>query len=214
MNDREFWTQVWLGGRTGFHRDAVHPDLPEYAARFLGGAPRRVLVPLCGKSLDLVWLRDHGHEVVGVEIVEHALEAFCEEQGLGAEEHSGPHGRVLRSQGLTLVCADFFAIGPEDVGPVDRIWDRAALVALPPERRIDYAAQERRLLAPGGRILLNAFEYDPSQMSGPPFSVPRDEVAALYPGTTATLLDEAQLGGHPGFERHDHFVVHTWLFEA
>lgn len=210
---KAFWLRAWDEGRIGFHRDAVHHDLHRHQEAFLSGGPHRVLVPLCGKSLDVVWLRDQGHEVVGVEVVPKAIRELCDEQGIHGELSEISDGFVLRAERLVLVCGDFFDLHPDELGTFDRIWDRAALVAIQPERRAEYAAQEQRLLAPGGRILLNAFEYDQRAMSGPPFSVPRAEVAALYAGLRQDLVGAEDVASTLPFPGHEVFLVHTWLLD-
>ncbi len=208
--ERDFWLRAWAEGRTGFHSDALHPTLLAHAARFLGDGPHRVLVPLCGKSVDLLWLRDHGHEVIGVEFAPAAVHAFCAAHGLSPAREDTPHGFTLRTPGLTLLCADFFAIDPLEVGPVDRVWDRAALVAIDPARRAEYGAQIERLLAPDGRVLLEAFEYDQAVMSGPPWSVPRAAIGGIFPSLGATALSCEDTSERVKFPGHREFLVHAW----
>jgi thiopurine S-methyltransferase len=126
-----------------------------------------VLVPLCGKSKDLSWLAEQGHDVIGVEVAEEAIKAFEDEAG--EQEH------------VEIICADFFQLRPKKLGTFPWIFDRGALVALDAEGRAIYAQHEASFLDPGGRIFLIAVEYDDSKMSGPPFSVPETAVRALYP---------------------------------
>ncbi|MES1179425.1 MAG: hypothetical protein ABUL62_34230 [Myxococcales bacterium] len=75
----DYWLERWREGRTGFHLADVNPRLTEHSAVF--SEATRVLVPLCGKSADLEWLVTHGYEVVGVELVELAAQAFFAERG-------------------------------------------------------------------------------------------------------------------------------------
>ena len=184
----EFWLSRWEEGRTGFHREDVHADLIRFEDRFLGDGPHRVLVPLCGKTLDLAWLASRGHTVVGVELSPVAAAALFEQAGLTpTKTEDGPFTRWTAGS-ITILQGDVFEATPERVGPIDRIWDRAAIVALDPPRRERYAATVRALLPSGGLILQNAFAYDQSQMDGPPFAVPEDEIAAHYAGWDRTLL--------------------------
>jgi thiopurine S-methyltransferase len=201
-----FWLERWKQGQHGFHREGVHPDLEGRVDRFLDDGPHRVLVPLCGKSHDLAWLADQGHTAVGVELSEVAVRAFFEEQERPFEVESAGALLVFRSDGLELWCGDVFDTTRDLLGPVDRVWDRAALVALPPPTRGRYAVHIRQL-APGGVLLQNAFEYDQSVMSGPPFSVPLDEVRQHYGADRVEVLyDEDVLDEAPRWRS----LGHTW----
>ena len=64
MNDA--WIERWQIGRTGWHEPQGNASLKRYWD--LTG--RRVLVPLCGKSADLLWLESQGNSVTGVELSE------------------------------------------------------------------------------------------------------------------------------------------------
>lgn len=173
FDPKSFWGERWAEGRTAFHQSAVHPTLLGERGAFLGDGPHRVLVPLCGKSWDLPWLADQGHDVVGVEIVRQAVEALFVEHGRTARIENpadAPGIDVYVADRLAVWCSDFFDV-PASAGPFSRVWDRAALVAVPPERRADYIAQLRRL-APGARLWLTTIDYDVGAIPGPPHAVP------------------------------------------
>lgn len=183
----EDWLARWRDGRIGFHEGAPNALLVRHAARLTG---RRVLVPLCGKAEDLAYLASLGHAVFGVELAESAVRAFFVEHGL--EPAIAPHGpfTAYRAGSITLLAGDWFAVTPALTGPIDAVYDRAALVALPPELRARYVAHLRSLLAPGTDSLVITLEYDSSVMTGPPFAVPEAELRALYAGTAIELLEE------------------------
>jgi len=173
-----------------------------------------VLVPLCGKSLDLAWLADRGHQVVGVELSDIAVNAVFEESRRARTVREAGRLRFHESPGLTVVEGDFFDVTAGDVGTFDRVWDRAAMIALPPELRSRYVGHLQELVRPGGRVLLQTLEYDPSVMGGPPFSVPEDEVRMRYQGAQVERLDrEDVLAAEPRWvERGHRFMVQsTWL---
>lgn len=190
--DVAFWAQRWSEGRIAFHEGKANGFLSRHA-RVLAG--RTVLVPLCGKAEDLAFLAAQGHDVVGIEVVEDAVKAFFAEHELTPtvrELGSGGSGgrRVYSAANITIVAGDFFAATREDVGPVDGYYDRAALIALPPETRPRYVEHVRRLLGEGARGLLVALEH--ANGSGPPFSVGDAEVQTLYRGARLTLLEEGR----------------------
>ncbi len=185
----EFWLKKWRAGQTGFHGAAPHDNLVEHNEKFLGDGPHRVLVPLCGKSFDLDWLLDRGHEVVGVELSPLAIQEVVGR--LGGTPQTDAVGPLKRTRlgPLTMLQGDVLTVTPELLGHVDRIWDRAALVALPPSMRSHYTATLKALLRPQGLLLQNSFSYDQSKMSGPPFSVPQGEIATHYAGWNIELLN-------------------------
>jgi thiopurine S-methyltransferase len=167
--DPSFWLERWQRNEIGFHQPAPHKGLARHWAT-LGLAPgSRVFVPLAGKSLDMIWLAAQGHEVVGIELAPEAVHAFAAE--------NGPVARVDLRQG------DLFDLDPATLGPIDAVFDRASLVALPPPLRRRYAAKLAELSPPGTRTLLVTMEYDQSRMSGPPHAVLEPEVHALFGAT-------------------------------
>ncbi len=208
------WHESWREGRTAFHQDDVNGDLLAYEEAFLAGGPHRVLVPLCGKTVDLIWLAERGHDAVGVEFVPQAADAFFAEQGLKPETSQDGAIRVLRAGGITILNGDFFAVTQALAGRIDRIWDRAALVALPTDVRIRYAKHIRSLAEPGARLLLNTFEYDESKMDGPPFSIRDSEVREHYSSADIELLSEADvIDKAPRFRErgHDYWTMRNYL---
>lgn len=178
--DADFWHQRWREGKIGFHRDEVNPWLRDGLAALSLAPDARVLVPLCGKSLDLGWLAEQGLRPVGVELSPIACAAVFEERGVvPARETVGDLER-WHADGIELYCGDFFSPALAEAGPFDALWDRAALIALPASMRAEYVAQCARLLVPGARGLLVSLAYDPAEMDGPPFPVPPAEVRSLY----------------------------------
>ncbi|MEL6915052.1 MAG: thiopurine S-methyltransferase [Pseudomonadota bacterium] len=172
-----FWHERWQSGRIAFHESAPNALL---AAHWPGLAMgRRVFVPLCGKAVDLSWLAAQGHEVVGAELDASAVAAFFAEAGLAPEKRpAGPLTRYAAG-GITIYQGDIFALEAATLGPVDAVFDRAALVALPPEMRARYAEHVAALTGHTPQMLIT-FEYSNPVMEGPPHSVPTREVETHY----------------------------------
>lgn len=188
--DHEFWQARWEQGQLGFHQSQTHPELTRYFPSFqLSGA--RVLVPLCGKSLDLDWLVQEGHEVVGVEFVEEAVRAYFAERGLEAERTEWGGLPAYRSGKITLIQGDFYAVRSSFAGQFDAAYDRAAWVAIAPSDREKYVERMRDLLRPGARLLLLNFEHD--LRSGPPHSIPEQEVKDSWRGFSLELVSQQDL---------------------
>ena len=190
----EFWRERWQKGQTGFHLGHPNPRLVQHQAALGAGPGSRVLVPLCGKSLDLAWLAAQGHEVVGVELSAVAVQAFFHEQQLSPTiERGGPLVRY-HVPGIEIFCGDIFALDRARLGPVSALFDRAALVAWPPSMRERYVQHITGLVPSGAHGLLVTFEYEPPSVSGPPFSVDEPTVRSLYsPSFEITIVEREAL---------------------
>ncbi len=176
----QFWDERWRTGQIGFHQSAVDPRLQQLWPALGLANDSRVFVPLCGKSLDLLWLRERGHTVAGVELSALALESFCMEHGILARRRILDSFDVYEAADLGLYRGDFFALTPELLGPVSAVYDRAALISWRPEFRRAYVEQVTSLTTRGVQTLLITLEYPQAQMSGPPFSVSADDVDRFY----------------------------------
>ena len=178
--EHSFWHDRWATNQIGFHQPAANPLLVTHCAALALPSAGRVLLPLCGKTLDIAWLLAAGYRVVGVELSELAV------QQLFAELGATPCIQVLNdalqryeTDKLTVFVGDIFALNREQLGPVDAIYDRAALVALPAALRPRYASHLTAISA-GARQLLISFDYEQSQLPGPPFAVLAEELTELY----------------------------------
>jgi thiopurine S-methyltransferase len=197
----DFWHERWQTHQIGFHQPDVHPFLPRWWPTLGLPADARVYVPLCGKSLDMVWLAGIGHPVVGSELSPIAISEFFGDRGLVPATTAG-NGYKLHSAGqFDIVEGDALHLTATEVGTVHAAYDRAALVALPKEMRGDYAASLARLLPRGAHLLLVAFEYPQELRSGPPFSIEAREVHELF--ASGFEIDELErvdvLAGNPKF---------------
>jgi thiopurine S-methyltransferase len=140
----------------------------------------RVLLSLCGKSLDIAWLAAQGHRVVGVELAQAAVEAFFHEQQLQPQVSQEGAFTVYRAAAVEIYCGDFFALTRQQLGDCQAFYDRAALIALPAEMRADYAAHLSAILSDACQGLLVTLDYEQAQMQGPPFAVTDSEVQQLF----------------------------------
>ncbi|XP_003725869.1 probable thiopurine S-methyltransferase isoform X2 [Strongylocentrotus purpuratus] len=187
MSRIQTWTEGWAEGRTSFHGTNVHKSLLEFQSKLLVKKPSRVLVPLCGKTLDMRWLAEEGHEVVGVEGVIQAVMEFFEEQELPYKESDVPgiKGAKLfenEDKKIKIYLCDFFQFSKDIAGQFDAIWDRASLVAIDPPLRQQYTDVLLSVLSPGGRILIEVYEYNPEErkQKGTPHFVPEEVIQKLY----------------------------------
>ncbi len=188
-----FWQQRWDENQIGFHLPEVNPYLVSYRSAFELSPGARVLVPLCGKSLDMIWLAQQGFRVLGVECSRKAIEAFIEEQQLSVETHVMGDYIQYRAEPIELLEGDFFKLQASHLEGVELVYDRASLVALPADMRQQYIAVLRQVLPREASILLVTLEYDQSTMPGPPFSVADSEVRQSYRAFDVELLHEEDI---------------------
>ena len=174
------WHQRWQAGRIGFHRDDTHPMLESFWPRLGLRGDETVFVPLAGKSLDMRWLAARGHRVLGVELSPIAARQFFDEAGETFDVLERDGFEVFRSGGVELWVGDVFDLTAAHLSTCDAFYDRASVVALDPPTRRRYAAHLAAVLAPGTRGLLIGLESMDDDAHGPPFSVPQEEIGALF----------------------------------
>ncbi len=187
--EHAFWLARWQEGKIGFHEGTPNQFLTRHHAWLADS--RRILVPLCGKTEDLAYLAGHGHEVVGIELVEDAVKQFFTEHGTTPAVTSVDALNIYTAGPITIIAGDFFATTPGLVGPIDGVFDRAALVALPPELRDRYIAHLNILAPDMKRELLVSLDYPAGSAEGPPFSVDEAEVRARFASWVVEKVEEA-----------------------
>ncbi|KAJ8267523.1 hypothetical protein COCON_G00126950 [Conger conger] len=196
--DLSEWKDRWQEGRIGFHQLHVHKMLESNIEKILCGRKGvQVFFPLCGKAVDMKWLADMGHSVVGVEISEKGIKQFFEDQNLNYSEELVPDipgAKVFKSTDgkISLYQCDLFKFSSAITGKFGGIWDRGSLVAINPCDRQRYATLISSLMDQDCRYLLDTLQYDPELCRGPPFFVPDEDVENLFGKTCdIQLLDSA-----------------------
>jgi thiopurine S-methyltransferase len=183
-----FWHERWARAEIGFHQQDINVHLQQFWNRLELQAGQRVFVPLCGKSLDLLWLAGEGHPVTGVELSPMAVEAFFAENQLQPRRWHDGAFEVWDVDEIRILLGDFFALEPRHVADCAGVYDRASLIALPPAMRARYAGHLETMMPAGASVLLVTMEYDQSVLPGPPFAVGETEVRALYEPTHVVEL--------------------------
>jgi len=207
--EADFWRSRWQEGRIGFHQSDVNEFLKTWWSTLKLPAQSTVFVPLCGKSLDMLWLASQGHQVIGVELSEIAAQEFFAEQGVQPDIQRDANFVSYSANNVTILCGDYFDLTAADLEGVMAVFDRAALIALPKDLRQAYASHLRKLLSGGGQVLLVGMEYDETALSGPPFNVAWVEMTDLFDqyGELKILSEQtADARGTPCVERLYHLV--------
>lgn len=210
----DFWLERWERQEIGFHQDEINPHLVRHWPALNAAPGSAVFVPLCGKTQDMLWLRQQDLRVIGVELSPIAVEAFFAENGYTPHTSTTTNFQQCEADGIRILCGDFFELSSDDLVGVDTVFDRASLVALPPEMRQRYANHLLDILPAGAKILLITFEYDQTAMAGPPFAVTPAEVHALYAerAEVAKLETLDILADNPRFKARGLSELHENIF--
>lgn len=192
--DLDFWHERWEKREIAFHGKEAHPLLVEFFSGLQLPKASRIFVPLCGKTLDIHWLLEHGYSVVACELSETAVKELFTELNISPRvEKTGDHLRYS-AENIEVFIGDFFMLQREQLGTVDAVYDRAALVALPEEMRARYAKHLAEITTRAPQLLIS-FDYEQSRMPGPPFSVSQAEIRRLYASYELRLLADTNLRG-------------------
>jgi thiopurine S-methyltransferase len=211
---RDFWLERWEREEIGFHQDETNPYLHQYWQDLHLAHNSLVFVPLCGKSCDMLWLREQGHQVLGVELSAIATQAFFKENGYTPQIVNQGKFDCHEADGIRIMRGDFFDLNKDDLANVTGVYDRASLIALPPDMRVRYERHLASILPPATQILLITVDYLQTEMPGPPFAVSSDEVEALYREHAGVrlLAQPDVLAQNPRFQERGLSRLHENIF--
>ena len=216
--EAEYWLKRWREGRTGWHRSEVMPLLVQHWSALNVPRGSRVLVPLCGKSLDMLWLAQQGMRVLGVDVSPVAIESFLAENQLHARtrgEADGTHYEITNASGeIEIINGDAFALDPNEVAQCNVFYDRAALIAMPAPMRRRLVDELYVQLPAGSAGLLITLAYPGNEMQGPPFSVDDAEVLDLFDKRWQVDRLEYRdiLASQPSFSNQGVSALHTGVY--
>jgi len=216
--EAEYWLKRWREGRTGWHRSEVMPLLVQHWSALNVPRGSRVLVPLCGKSLDMLWLAQQGMRVLGVDVSPVAIESFLAENQLHARtrgEADGTHYEITNASGeIEIINGDAFALDPDEVAQCNVFYDRAALIAMPAPMRRRLVDELYVQLPAGSAGLLITLAYPGNEMQGPPFSVDDAEVLDLFDKRWQVDRLEYRdiLASQPSFSDQGVSALHTGVY--
>ena len=177
--EASFWHQRWAKNETGWHERQVNRLLIAYFNDLMVGKSPRVFLPLCGKTLDIAWLLSNGSRVSAVELSELAIEQLFMDLGLQPDISAVGNVQQWSAKNIDIFVGDLFEVSRTLLGPVDAVYDRAALVALPEQMRPRYTAHLTEITNRAPQLLI-CYHYDQRAMDGPPFSVSNEEVDRHY----------------------------------
>jgi len=176
----DFWLERWEQKQIGFHEEDINSHLQNFWGKLNLPANSKIFVPLCGKSKDILWLLAQGYEVLGVELSPIAVEEFFTENNLQYQITEHKAFQCWQAENLTIYQGDFFDLNSHDLTDCTAIYDRASMIALPPEMRQKYLQYLTRIVPALSRTLLITLDYDQNLMQGPPFSISENEVRQSF----------------------------------
>ena len=195
LMDAGFWHQRWEANAIGWHENKVNPLLVQHFNDLTLAKGSRIFVPLCGKTLDISWLRSHDYGVVGAELSKVAIEQLFSELGVRPKVSAVEAGEQWSANQIDIFVGDIFSVSKGMLGQVDGIYDRAALVAFPEDMRNRYAQHLTEITGKAAQLLI-CYDYDQRCMQGPPFSIRDEEVARHYASTyQVKLLSSTEVAG-------------------
>jgi thiopurine S-methyltransferase len=173
------WLTSWESGHIPFHLKTVNSMLEKYWPKLAISPSSNIFVPLCGKSLDLLWLANQGYKVIGVELSEIACKSFFIENELAYKTKTQDEFICYYNDQIEIYCGDFFALTPEMLPSIHAVYDRAALVALPKKLRQPYADHLIKLTATQSKILLIALDSK-DEVVAPPYPLTHQQIKTLF----------------------------------
>lgn len=194
--EHSFWHSKWQNNEIAFHEPQGNALLVKYSSVLLSTAKApTIFVPLCGKTKDIGWLLSQSCNVVGAELSEVATQQLFEELDVNPVVENTSTGLKYSVDGLTVFVGDIFTLSSNDLGKIDGVYDRAALVALPNDIRANYGAHIIEITQCAPQLIIS-FDYDQEKLPGPPFSVDDSSVNALYGAHyQITLLERSEVEG-------------------
>jgi len=212
MMDPSFWHQRWEKNEIAFHESKANPVLIKHVNELSLAKGSRVFVPLCGKTRDISWLLSKGYRVAGAELSQIAIEQLFMELGLQPEISTVGEVEQWSANRVDIFVGDIFALSRKMLGPVDTIYDRAALVAFPEDMRNRYTAHLTGITHKAPQLLI-CYDYDQSLMQGPPFSIHNEEVHRHYAGIyELTLIASTDVSG--GLKGKCAAKENVWLLKS
>lgn len=208
MITNDFWLDRWKDGRIGFHQEGIDPKLIE----FWPTLPKksRILVPLCGKSNDMIWLAEQGYQVTGVELSPLAVVQFLSDNELSYETHQEGELKIhtVRDLSLRIVEGDYFSFKENDF---DACYDRAAMVAMPSSKRQSYVTHTLNRLSLSAFVLLISLNYD-GESNKPPFSIEDSSVVSLWGDAIQKISSENLVQTIPKYKQRGYtfFEESVW----
>ena len=182
----DFWCKRFGEGVTPWDAGKVPAAFADFIAR--QPAALNTLIPGCGSAWEAAHLAEIGCPVTALDFSPVAIAKARE---------------ILGKAAVDLVCADFFTFTPAQ--PIELIYERAFLCALPRKLWADWGRRVAELLPAGGRLAGFFFLCD--QPKGPPFGILPEELDDLLLASFERIEDTAVSDSIPVFAGRERWQV-------
>lgn len=177
-----------------FHAAAYNSLLVKYHDRLTPEQKTgRVFVPLCGKTLDMIFLSEQRYEVVGLEFSEIGIVDFFAENNLTYDKEElvdSPFVKyTAKERNITIYKGDLFDLSRDVCGDFDASWDRGSFVAVNVPTRKKYAQLMSSIIRPSGKILMEVWKYNPSKYAGPPHHTEEKDIVETFTDFKVKVLE-------------------------
>ncbi|SDL36939.1 class I SAM-dependent methyltransferase [Nonomuraea jiangxiensis] len=160
--------KYYRAGKPPWDTGVTPPELVALVEGHAALPPGRALELGCGTGTNAVYLARHGWDVVGVDLIDRAIEQARAKAAAEGTPVRLLHGDVTRLDEL------------DAPGPYDLFFDLSCYCGIPPHRRDAYAAGLTHRAAPGARLLM--FGYGPGAFDDLISGVTADELRARFTG--------------------------------
>ncbi|XP_075246699.1 uncharacterized protein LOC142340123 isoform X2 [Convolutriloba macropyga] len=181
-----FYDEKYSKGYSPWHMDTVNYNLLKHYNRIQpeGEPLRKILVPMSGKTVDIKWLADKGHEVVAVEISQSACRQIFTRDNIPFEEIDCPQveGKLFKpvSGRIKAYCCDVFKFTKEVEGEFESVWERGAVIAFEEDLRKKYFEHVKTLVSKGCSWMSSIFQYDRNVYYNHPYCLNDDEIERVF----------------------------------
>ncbi|AUN98197.1 hypothetical protein C0V70_08780 [Bacteriovorax stolpii] len=170
---KEFWSDVWKEGVIRFHQKDYNQAMVHFF-RDIDLKNKTVLIPLAGKTNDILFFLEKGAHVTAIEFYEGAVMAFFNENNIPFTKKD----HTYSGQNITFYAGDFFDY--KNHIPFDVMYDRASQVVFNQENRPAYYAHMSTLIDKHTILFLGAIDHQGPHDYGPPFKISPEEVMSAY----------------------------------
>ena len=177
--EKDKWLDAWKIKKIGFHQSAYNNAMKEHFDK-IDMKDKTVLIPLAGKSLDILYFLERGAKVIANELSPIAAQEFFEENEIPYSTDKNTHHEIYKAPNLTYYLGDFFALTKHELGKIDFLYDRACVVALPEQMRTKYFKKIEQLITTKTHLFILTYKHDGPKEFGPPFYVPEEEIINNY----------------------------------
>jgi len=177
--EKEYWLNKWQTNDTPWHSQEINRNLIDNIDKLELQPGNCILVPLCGKTKDMLWLADRGYHVIGIELCPMACTDFFKELNIEPRIANEDSFQKYQHKNIEIYCVDVFKLTEGSLPTIHAVYDNRALIALPPSMQKKYVDHLVACIGTHVKYMLLTIESS-CVVTGPPFSINRADVDSLF----------------------------------